>query len=95
MRVAVVLISIGEHSICFNLLENSKSSWTSLLNVVFGATIVRVNPHITQRMKVCDKLDLLLMLIYKLLERLSLWLRERTGASVAFAAGISTIVLKF
>jgi hypothetical protein len=94
VRISIVLVAIWPLSIISNLLKDRKSSRASLLDVVFGAPVVRIYPHVAQRVEVWNELYLLLMLRNELSQSLCLWLWEGTRASVALAAWVCAIILE-
>ena len=86
-------IAFRELGILGNLLEDLEHPWASLLDVVLRSAVVRVNPRITVRMEVGDKLQISLIHVNEVANSLGLFLGERLSPSVALRAHFVALIL--
>jgi hypothetical protein len=77
-----------------DLLKDSELHRIALFEVVLDFAIVRVDPEVSERVRVRDELDFVLVCGQEIAECASLRLRERRRAVVAFATGVRTVIIR-
>ena len=94
LRIPIILIAIRELSLLLDLLKDCENSWVSSLDIIFRSSVIWVDPHISIRMEIVNKLDLMLMISHEFSYGSCFRLRERFWTSVALAASVGTFVDK-